>query len=301
MNIVMTGGSGFVGSHLCKLLREQGHRVTLVGNTPPKETKEGITFIKANLLEGEIPSIFAECEAIIHLAGAPIFHRWTKSYKQLILDSRVKTAQKIYQFLSEQTQRPKIFISASATGFYGNRDSNLLTETTKPGSDFLSSVCVEWEKAAEKFSSLGMRVVSVRTSTVLGSEGGALAKMIPLFRLGLGGKLGSGKQWFPWIHIDDLTRIYAEALQNSRIAGAINAVAPGKIRNEEFTKTLGSVLKRPTFLSVPRFALRLCLGPFANALLSSQRVIPEKLQRLGFSFTYPKMENALAHILKPSN
>lgn len=296
MNVVITGGSGFVGSHLCQLLVKQGHTVTIVGNTPPKQNAQGIAFIKANLLEEEVPPIFAECEAIIHLAGAPIFHRWTKSYKQLILDSRIKTAQKICLFLSQQTKRPKVFISASATGFYGNRGDNLLTETAKPGSDFLSSVCIEWEKAAEKFSSLGMRVVSVRTSTVLGSDGGALAKMIPLFRWGLGGKLGNGKQWFPWIHIDDLTRIYAEALQNPQMTGAINAVAPGKIRNVEFTKTLGNILKRPTFLPVPSFALRLCLGAFANALLSSQRVMPEKLQQMKFPFLYPKIEKALLQI-----
>ncbi len=296
MKIVITGGSGFVGSKLCELLIKEGHSVTIIGHSPPRKEMDRVSFVKANLMEGEVPSIFGECDAIVHLAGAPIFHRWTESYKRLILDSRVKTAKAIYQFLSQSKQRPKVFVSASASGFYGDRGDTLLDESAAEGRDFLASVCTEWEKAAENFSSLGMRAVEVRTATVLGPGGGALAKMIPLFRLGLGGKLGTGKQWFPWIHLEDLSQIYVQAITNPRLSGPINAVAPETLRNRDFTQALGHALKRPAILPAPAFALRLVFGELAEALLTSQKVIPKKLEQLGFHFSYPTMKKALSQI-----
>jgi len=249
-----------------------------------------------DLRKGTVPPVLCECDVIIHLAGAPIAHRWTKSYKQLILNSRIQTAQAMWDFLSKSKKRPKIFISASATGFYGDRGDELLDESGAAGNDFLSSVCVEWEKAANAFAALGMRVVSVRTAAVLGPHGGILTKMIPLFRKGLGGKLGTGAQWFPWIHRDDLVNVYAQAVVDSRFVGPVNAVAPGLVRNIEFTKALGDVLRKPTIFPVPAFALRLCLGEFAEALLNSQRVIPKKLERFEFDFLYPEIQEALRQI-----
>ncbi|MGB7978014.1 MAG: TIGR01777 family oxidoreductase [Chlamydiales bacterium] len=293
MYLVVTGGSGFIGTHLCKALHQQGHKVVAVGPNPPNHENKEIVFIQTNLAEGEVPPVFADCDAIIHLAGANIFHRWTNNYKQLILDSRLTTAHAIYHFLLTQKKRPKSFISASAVGFYGDRGDEILDEQSSYGTDFLASTCVACEKAREMFSSLGMRAVSIRTATVLSPDGGALSKMLPLFRWGLGGKLGHGTQWFPWIHIDDLVNIYMQAACDLRIIGPINAAAPELIRNIEFTKTVGSILKRPTILSIPSFVLRLGLGEFATVLLSSQRVLPRALERLGFSFTYPTLQKAL--------
>ncbi len=293
MHIVITGGTGLVGRRLCKALHEQGHQVSVIGNkTIPQESIE-FRFIRARLIDGEIPSVFSDCDAIIHLAGANIFHRWTKSYKQLILDTRVKTAQAIYNYLSKQTKRAKIFISASAIGFYGNRGDEILDETSSPGTGFLSHTCVEWEMAREKFSSLDMRTVSIRTGTVISRDGGFLSKIVPLFRLRLGGNFGNGKQWFPWIHIDDLVNIYIQAVLDPRFSGPINAVAPKPIRNTEFTKALKEILKKPAFLSVPSFALKLSLGELASVILFSQRVVPRRLENLGFSYHYPTIEKAL--------
>lgn len=293
MNIVVTGGYGFVGTHLCKALVKEGHIVTAIGPHSPIQEQKGVTFVKASLSPGEIPSVFTECDGIIHLAGANIFHRWTQSYKKLIVESRVKTAHAIYEFLLKQKRRPRVFLSASAVGFYGDRGEEALDETSSPGTDFLASTCVEWEKAREKFSALEMRSVSLRTGVVLSDDGGALAKMLPLFRFGLGGKLGNGMQWFPWIHIDDLVRIYLQALENPRMMGSINAVAPKPIRNLEFTKMLGKILGRPTILTVPSMALRCILGEMATALLSSQKVTPRTLEQLGFVFKHPDIESAL--------
>lgn len=278
MHIVVTGGSGLVGGKLCKTLQEQGHKVTL-----------------APRIQDEVPPVFSECDAIVHLAGANIFHRWTPKYKQLILDSRVKTAEAIFEYLSKQARLPAVFISASATGIYGDRGDETLDETSAPGTGFLAEVCVEWEKAREKFSILGMRTVSIRTGTVLSREGGFLSKMLPIFRWGLGGKFGQGTQWFPWIHMDDLVNFYIQAILDPKISGAINAVAPEMIRNVDFVNALGIVLKKPTFLTVPRFALQIFLGDLSSVILSSQRV----LSHPRFTNHYPTLESALKQLLNP--
>jgi len=293
MHMIVTGGYGFVGTPLCQLLVQEGHRVTAIGTHFPSQEHKGITFIQSSLRPGEIPPVFADCDAIIHLAGANIFHRWTPHYKQLILDSRIKTARAIYEFIAKQPKKPRVFISASAVGYYGDRAEELLDETSSAGTGFLASTCIEWEKAREKFSSLGIRSVSIRTGVVLGENGGALAQMLPLFRLGLGGKLGNGRQWFPWIHRDDLINIYSLALHDTSLSGPINAVAPQLIRNVEFTKALGRTLKRVTFLAVPSFILRAIFGEMATLFLSSQKVKPTVLEQLNFVFKYPNIQTAL--------
>ena len=273
MKIVVTGASGFVGSKLCQVLSLAGH-----------------TVIPVSVRGGDVPPSIADCDAIIHLAGAPIFHRWSKSYKEIICDSRIKTAQAIYNFLATSEKKPSVFISASAVGFYPDGGESPLDEASPPGDSFLSSVCQKWEKITASFSSLGMRTVSVRTSLVLDLEGGALAKMVPLFKWGLGGNLGSGSQWMPWIHRDDLIQVYLLALVDPAVVGPINGVSPGSIRNSSFTRALGKFVKRPTFFSIPAFVLRLILGEFAEVLLVSQKVIPQKLERLKFTFAYPSIE-----------
>lgn len=195
--------------------------------------------------------------------------------------------------MSKKQKRPEVFISASAVGFYGDRGDAILTESSASGTDFLASIAVAWEKATEKFSLLGMRTVSLRMGTVLGLDGGILLKMLPIFKKGFGGKLGKGTQWFPWIHVNDLVNIYAQAVNDPRYSGSINAVAPELIRNVDFTKTLGMILKKPTFCSVPSFILKLTFGEFATALLSSQKVLPQSLENLSFHFEYPTLLKAL--------
>ncbi len=294
MRVVITGATGLIGSCLCKALREQGHEVIAVSTRKSAYCSE-IPTVYANLMEGDIPPVMSDCDAIIHLAGAPIFHRWTTKQKQSIRDSRVKTTEAMYHFLSKQKIRPKTFLCASAVGFYGDRGDESLDETSAHGAGFLASVCFQWEAAAQQIASLGIRTVSVRTATVLSQEGGALSTMLPLFRWGLGGKLGKGTQWFPWIHREDLVSIYMHALWDTRIRGPINASAPELIRNCAFTKTLGSLVQRPTVCSVPAWLLTLCLGELGTVLLASQKVIPRLLTHLQFSFTYPTLHKALSH------
>jgi uncharacterized protein (TIGR01777 family) len=297
MKIVITGGSGFIGTHLCQMLHRQGDEVIVIGPHLPHYRQQGVLYVTSDLSEKEIPSLVADCEGIIHLAGANVFHRWTKSYKKTLLDSRVNTALAIYHFLSQKKVKPRFFISASAVGFYGDRGDNLLDESASHGKDFLASVCVEWERAREKFASLGMRTISIRTGTVISAKGGALAKMLPPFRWGLGGKLGSGLQWFSWIHMEDLLRVYIQAISDERMIGPINAVAPGLIRNRELTQALGSILKKPTIFPIPSFLLRAIFGECASLLTASQRVVPHVLHDLGFQFAFPTIQEALRHEL----
>lgn len=293
LKLIITGGSGFIGTYLSQALVKLGHEVIVIGSHLPKNPKKEIRYIQSNLLEGEIPLVFAECDGIIHLAGANIFHHWTKKYKQLLKDSRIKTAQAIYYFLAKQPTKPKFFISASAIGFYGNRGDEILDEKSSPGSDFLASLCLEWEQAHALLASLGMRTASIRTGIVLSAKGGALSKMLPLFRWGLGGKLGSGSQWFSWIHIEDLINVYLQAISDPKMTGPINAVAPQPIRNSTFTQELGSILKKPTPLPIPAWILRMILGEFGTTLTAGQRVVPHFLENLGFHFSYPTIQDAL--------
>lgn len=293
MKLFITGGTGLIGSSLCTALRSCGHEIVVASAHAPRHPLPGVKYIVCDLTSGEVPPVIAKCDAIIHLAGAPIFQRWTKEYKKILFDSRVKSASFMAHFLASQPQRPIIYLSASAVGFYGDRGEEILEETSSPGSGFLSSLCIEWEQTRELFASLGMRAASLRTPPVLSRQGGFLSHMLPLFRWGLGGNLGHGEEWFPWIHLHDLVNIYTQALTDARFVGVINAVAPQPVRNRELTKTLGSLLKRPTLLPIPEIILRIVLGELATALLSSERVIPRFLNEIGFSFAYPELMGAL--------
>jgi uncharacterized protein (TIGR01777 family) len=240
-------------------------------------------------------------EAVFHLAGESVGEgRWTDAKKRRIRDSRTIGTARLVEGILAARDRPKVLVSTSAVGYYGSRGDELLEENAAPGKDFLAEVCVEWERAAAPAADEGVRVVNPRLGIVLGPGGGALVKMLPPFRLGLGGRLGDGQQWMPWIHLDDAVGLLFFAAQQSDIAGPMNAVAPQPLRNSEFTRILAKVLHRPAVFPVPRFALRLAVGEFAEVLLGSQRAVPSVAQRAGYVFEFGDLETALTAILAPS-
>ena len=238
-------------------------------------------------------------DAVFHLAGDPVAEgRWTAEKKQRIRDSRVLGTRHLVDALRKLERRPSVLVSASAVGWYGSRGDEVLDEASPPAHDFLADVCVAWEQEARRAAEFGMRVVSIRTGMVLG-DGGALPKMLPPFRFGLGGPLGNGKQWVPWIHVDDLAAMYLHAAENTNVSGPMNGVSPQPVANKEFTKVLAAVLHRPAVLPAPYFALRLAFGEFAQILFDSQRVLPKAAERSGFQFRYPELRPALEAILSP--
>jgi len=276
MKIAVTGASGFIGRALTARLAAAGHIVQ------PVRLRES--------------AAAAPSEAVVHLAGEPLAQRWTAEAKRTIRESRVEGARALVGSLARLSPRPAMLVSASAVGIYGSRGDQLLTEDSAPGSGFLADVCAEWERTAGVANALGIRVVIVRTGVVLG-HGGALARMLPVFKLGLGGRLGSGRQWMSWIHIDDLTALIEFVLSGARLRGPVNATAPNPVTNAEFTRTLASALHRPAFAVVPAFALKMLFGEMASVLLDSQRVLPKAAQAAGFQFRYPDLGPALAGLV----
>lgn len=277
MRIAVTGASGFVGRAVVERLRSAGHEITSL-------------YVRKL---GAVDPV----EAVVHLAGEPVAQRWTARARQRIRASRVDGTLKLVNSLANLEPRPSVLVSASAIGYYGSRGEEILTESSPPGSDFLASVCVEWERTAARAALLGLRVVTLRTGMVLGRGGGALARILPIFRLGLGGPLASGRHWMSWIHRDDLVSLI-EFVLASNLGGAVNATSPNPVRNAEFTAELASAVHRPAFLPVPAFALRLAYGEMATVLLSSQRVLPAAAQAAGFQFRYPELGPALLEALQ---
>jgi uncharacterized protein (TIGR01777 family) len=302
MNILITGATGFVGRRLCEMLHQAGHTVRALSRDSVA-AKQGIPLLKEvfpwNPLQ-ELPPLqaFEGCDAVINLAGESIAGRWTAPKKQLIRDSRVLGTKNLVNALAQLSSRPKVLISASAIGYYGDRGEETLTEDAAPGSDFLAQVCRDWENEALKAESLGMRVVRLRIGLVLGRGGGTLQALLPLFRVGLGGPLGSGRQWWSWIHRDDLCRLIVQILANESISGPVNATAPQPVRQKEFAQVLGRVLRRPAFLPTPAFALKIALGEFADGILASQRALPRRAQEMGYRFQFEELEGALREILQ---
>ena len=297
MKILVTGSTGLVGSMLVPSLKAQGHEIVrLVRSTP----QDGATEIYWNPEKGTLDGQELEgFDAVVHLAGENLAEgRWTDEKKRRIRESRTKGTQLLSETLAGLTEKPEVLVSASAVGFYGSRGDELLTEQSAAGEDFLAGVCREWELATVASANSGVRVVHLRFGVILSGEGGALKKMLLPFRMGVGGKLGNGKQYLSWIAIDDAVGAIEHALTHDTVRGAVNAVAPEPTTNYEFTKTLGSVLSRPTIFPVPAFAARLAFGEMADAtLLASQRVEPVRLKETGYSFKYPQLEGALLHVL----
>ncbi|AGF77501.1 TIGR01777 family protein [Desulfocapsa sulfexigens DSM 10523] len=298
MKTLITGATGFVGHHLAQKIPEAvvaGRSVEKLNKRFGKKREarqwDGSAMPDATLLEG--------IDTVYHLAGESIFHgRWNKAKKERIRASRVDNTRNLVEMISKAADRPKTLICSSAVGYYGSRGDEKLTEQATPGSDFLARVCMDWEKEALKAEEYGVRVVLIRTGVVLGADGGALAQMLQPFKMGVGGRLGSGRQFMSWIHIDDLIAIMLYAKENTSLHGAINAVAPNPLSNSDFTRALASVLHRPAILPAPGFALKLLLGEFANVLLGSQRALPEVLQRAGYTYNYPEIKTALKNLLQ---
>jgi uncharacterized protein (TIGR01777 family) len=297
MQILVTGSTGLVGSTLIPALTAEGHRVNCLVRS---KSKLGIRDTYWDPTAGELYSPPLEgLDAVIHLAGENIAGgRWTAARKARIRDSRIQGTRLLSGSLAQLARPPKVFVSASAVGYYGDRADEVLTEQSPPGSNFLAGVCREWESATEPAAQHGIRVVILRLGVVLTPTGGALAKMLTPFRMGVGGIIGSGKQYMSWIAIDDLVRIIIYMLKTDSLNGPTNAVAPNPVTNAEFTKTLGRVLRRPTVLPMPAFAARLALGEMADELLlASARVVPSKLLASGFVFRHPDLESALTDLL----
>jgi uncharacterized protein (TIGR01777 family) len=299
MKVFMTGGTGFVGSYLSKELVEQGHEVTILTRRaqPPAPAAPGISFITGDpTQEGPWMGAAPEHDWIINLAGASIFKRWSAAYKQEVYDSRIRTTRNLVIALAEGDRR-QLFCSTSAVGYYGPRGDEVLTEDSPQDSYFLAKLSEDWEAEALKAQELGIRVVITRFGIVLGRGGGALGQMAPMFKRFLGGILGSGRQWFSWIHRADHARAFSFIQAHPEIHGPVNFTAPQPVRNWELTRALGQVLHRPTILPAPAFMMRLVLGEFADALLTGQRVIPKKLLDAGFRFNFPTIEEALKDLL----
>lgn len=298
MKIFLVGATGFVGSYLTPALLAQGHQVSLLlrnqakrGPVPP-----GVQTVVGNpMLPGEWQRAVAKAELIINLAGANVFTRWTDKSKESIMESRLLSTRHLVEAMGRGA--PKTLINASAAGYYGYLSTEPRTEESPPGDDFLARVCVAWEDEAKKGERSGHRVVLARLAVVLGAGGGALGKMLTPFRLGLGGRIGDGRQPFPWIHIADLLSIFSFLIDNPEVRGAVNCVAPQQINNMEFTRAMGRALHRPTLLPLPGSILRLAMGEVSSAMLSGARVVPARLEQQGFKFRYPTIEAALSNLL----
>jgi hypothetical protein len=298
MIIAITGSSGLVGSALTRALEADGHLVRPVVRRAPRE---GANEIRWDPDKGTIDAAeFATVDGVVHLAGENIAgHRWTKSFKQKIVDSRVRSTKLLCDTFANLASKPTVLVSASAIGYYGNRRSEPLDESASPGQGFLAELCQQWEAATVRARDADIRVVNLRIGFVLSKEGGGLAKMLVPFHLGAGGVIGSGQQRISWIALDDLVRAIQFALSAAAVAGPVNAVAPNPVTNREFTKTLGSVLHRPTILSMPAFAARLAFGEMADEmLLGGAHIEPRALTAASFQFEYPQLEPALRHMLE---
>lgn len=303
MNVVVAGGTGFLGRALVSSLLADGHVVTVLSRRPtptlPGGAQSAVWLSRAGHGDGAWRRTVYGADAVINLAGAPLAERrWSAAHKHAIAASRVEATAALVQALAASSPRPPVLVSASAVGYYGPLGDEPVTEAAPAGRDFLAGVCAAWEAEALAARDLGVRVVVLRTGLVLGRHGGALARLVAPFRLFAGGPLGDGRQWMPWIHIDDAVGIIRHAIERDAVMGAVHLTAPEPVRNRTFARTLGQVLGRPAALPVPAFALRLALGEMAQALLlSGQRAVPEAALRAGYAFRHDALHGALEELL----
>lgn len=299
MKILITGVSGFVGTRLSRFLLDKGHSVLGVSRHRGDELPDSpnLTFFPADTTqEGDWQNLVKEAEGIINLAGASIFRLWNESYRKTMYESRILTTRHLVNALPDDSSGLAM-CSTSAVGFYGDSGDRVLDESAPVGEDFLATLSKDWEEEAKNAEAKGARVILTRFGIVLGKGGGAMKIMAPVFKLGIGGKLGNGKQWFPWIHIRDLLEAMYFCLENPEIRGPVNFCAPNPVQNRELTRTMGRVLHRPTIMTVPGFMMKTLLGEFGKVLLYSQRGKPAKLLENGYSFHHPRLKEALTDIL----
>jgi len=294
MNVLISGATGLIGSSLSEELERGGHSITRLTRSPKGEND-----IRWDPDAGTIEGSLEGTDAVVHLAGESIAGgRWTSSKKERIMQSRKKGTRLLAEAVAGLPTPPRVMVSASAVGYYGDRGNELLREDSRPGSDFLAEVCKAWEAAADPAREAGIRVVHTRHGIVLSPKGGALGTTLPIFKLGGGGRIGSGRQWWSWVALDDVVGTIHYALENDSVEGPVNVGSPNPLTNAEYTKVLGKVLNRPTVFPVPAPAIRLALGGIADALLlASQRMEPAKLKETGYEFRYPELEGALRHLL----
>jgi uncharacterized protein len=300
MKILITGGTGFVGTRLTTRLFQDGHAVTILTRSlkGAKESPPGISYIEGDpTKKGPWQEAIKNHDAVINLAGASIFSKWTEEHKKAIRDSRVNTTRNIIEGIPFQPEKRFTFFSTSAVGYYGFCGDEQLIEDSPPGSDFLAMIAMEWEREAFKSKDKGARVVITRFGIVMGEKGGALSQMIPLFKKYIGGPIGSGKQWFSWVHIKDLAEAFAFLIKHPEISGPVNVCSPNPVRNRDLAGALGKALHRPSFFPAPGFMVKLVLGEFGSVILKGQRVIPKRLLDSGFAFQYPDIDKALQGIV----
>ncbi|KAM3093935.1 TIGR01777 family oxidoreductase [Phormidesmis sp. 146-35] len=302
MKVAITGATGFVGSRLVERLLAEGHQVVVLTRNPAKAAfpqSSSLEIVAYNPTEsGDWQNVFYGCDGVVNLAGEAIAEsRWTPERKQALIDSRKITTQKIVEAIAKVDHKPSVLVNASAIGFYGTSETATFDETSSAGDDFLAEICQIWEAEASKVKEIGTRLVILRLGVVLG-DGGALGKMLPAFKLFAGGPIGSGKQWFSWIHRDDVVSLIVRALTRSDMEGTFNATAPNPVRMVDLTNTIGEVMNRPSWLPVPVFALEAMLGDGAKVVLEGQEVLPKRTLSSGFEYQYPTLKPALEAILK---
>lgn len=306
MKIAITGATGLVGTRLVSKLKENNHQIIVFTRNSAKAQKTfpANSFPNLEVVQytpqesGAWQDKVSGCDAVINLAGEPISERWTPQHKKAILDSRQIGTRKIVEAIAKAENKPQVLVSGSAVGYYGTSETATFDETSSPGNDFLAQVCQKWEAEAKAVEEYGVRLVIVRIGIVLANGGGALGKMLTPFQMGAGGPIGTGRQWFSWIHRDDLVNIIVEAVQRNDLSGVYNATSPNPVKMNEFCQTLGEVLNRPSWLPVPEFVLELLLGDGAVVVLEGQQVLPKKTQSSNIQYRYPELKPAIQQVVR---
>lgn len=299
MNVTITGATGLIGTKLVQALKGRGDTVTVLSRSPEKAAQAlGVEAVAWNPSEGPAPTgAITGRDAVIHLAGEPVAQRWNDKVKQSIMESRETGTRNLVAGIAASDPKPAVLVSSSAVGYYGKHGDEKLPESTPAGDDFLAKVCVAWEREADAAEALGLRVVKIRTGVVLDADGGALKTMLPPFKLGVGGPVAGGKQYMPWIHVDDIVGLYLKALDDESWSGAYNGSAPEPVTNKVFSKALGKALHRPAFSPVPAFAIKLLYGDMAEIVVEGQRAVPERVLGGGYAFRQGELQPALEDAL----